>query len=860
MKLSVITPTCRSNPRFAEMAATLLQSFLRAPGQPLLEWLIVDDRLWREDPDDRLAPITAAVAALPLEVRQRIRIDHFAPPPGLHRGPDIGDPLPAHNTARNAGLAAITPDSSYVVVLSDCTVVTSDWVQVACELAAQRVGWKCRLHQVHDLVVPRDQPFRYQDAWDTFHAVAPSTVAGPCWGAPADAFLAVGGFDADYDGEDDYYDHEILLRLGRVGITFQTTKRAAVVRLNRSRLKSEVTNHLEVLHAKRNVAYYRALAADRDRLLPGGNAPAGAQLGRGAAHAPARPHPAPAQARVAPALAARPGRVPGPSLSPPRPAPARAPAAPAPDDGLEVGPTLMLPYAQHAHEICGFQSEPNHGPVCKLVANHEGPHVCGTPEWMFGADRTTLVQRYREGEQTERTLQAAIADPATPAEQIASLQQQLERLAETQSDLWYGLDDAQRDQVDPGGAAERARAREVAAAYPPDPAPALTLSERAKQARAAKQARTAAELAGTAPPLADDERCSYTPTQGSYAGMRCRHRARHGGPHAYTAQAPAAAPAAKRAQPAVPRTPPQPTKAIEQTLATLAEHGQTVVRELALLPKNRGRIAVSMAIALRQDGLRTLEDDYRKLLVEIAAAELGKDFAGMLPEYETGAELGADLAAVREICQMLPPIPVTQQAFQTLHDHALQVDRWRAATGLLPRAEMPLLDRAYACAADHGIALTAPDDFGDYALDELAELERANAEVGQDQIASVEPLSAAAAGWEAMGPVRAIVHTEAYLEAVAAANGIAVDEARRRRDLPVTPATQAANPYATIVRWVKPADVTARLAQNWVLVSEDDQDQLRTCWPLPELDWPEDRQDQWMPHDAAVALLAPDPA
>ena len=112
------------------MAATLLQSFLRAPSQPLLEWLIVDDLLWREDPDDRLAPITAAVSALPLEVRQRIRVDHFAPPPGRHRGPDIGDPLPAHNTARNAGLAAITPDSSYVVILSDCTVVTSDWGMV----------------------------------------------------------------------------------------------------------------------------------------------------------------------------------------------------------------------------------------------------------------------------------------------------------------------------------------------------------------------------------------------------------------------------------------------------------------------------------------------------------------------------------------------------------------------------------------------------------------------------------------------------------------------------------------------------------------------------------------------------------
>lgn len=879
MKLSVITPTCRSNPRFAEMAATLLQSFMRAPATTLLEWLIVDEVLWRDPPEERLAPITEALATLPLEVRQRIHVDHFAPPPGQHRGPDIADPLPAHNTARNAGLAAVAPDSRYVIILSDCSLVTSDWVTVACELAQQHVGWKCRLAQVHDLVVPHHQPLRYQDAWDTFHPVAATTVAGPCWGAPLDAFLAVGGFDADYDGEDDYYDHEILLRLSRVGIQFHTTKRAGVVRLRRTLVKHEVTNHREVLHAKRNVAFYRALAADRDRLLPGGNATGGAQLGRGAPHQPPRPAPAPAPARVAPPVAAGTRRVPGAGVPPARPAPARPAAAPAADHRLAVGSAVTaappvarrndpLTPAAHASEICGYVHD---GTACKLVTGHAGAHVFGTPEWVFGVDPATYVPRYRELEAAMAERRLAIADPQTPAERIEPLKAEIAGLADEQSDLWYALSPAQKDEVDPEGAQARAYAREAGSI--PQEAP-LSLHERAQQAKAAKAARVAAEQAGTAPPLADDERCPYTPTQGSYAGMRCRHRARHGGPHAYIGQTPAApaAPAAKKPAPTVPRTPPQPTAAIQQTMTALADHGQVVVGELALLPKNRARIAVAMAVALRQDGLLTLEADYRQLLTEIAAVEFGpagnaRSALDEMPEgwlaqqmaTYAGAELDADLAGVAEICQMLPAIPVSQVAFRALHDHALQVDRWRAASGLPPRAEMKLIDRAYACAADHGIALTPPDDFGDYALDELAELERANAEVGQDDVASVEPLSAAAAAWEAMGPVRAIVHTDAYLQAIAHANGITIDEAQRRRDQPLTPADQPHNGYATIVRWVAPADVTGLLAKNWVLVNEDDQEQLRTCWPLPEPEWPEERQLAWVPDADAVAMLTLDP-
>src|SRR5690606_6037098 len=152
-------------------------------------------------------------------------------------------------------------------------------------------------------------------------------------------------------------------------------------------------------------------------------------------------------------------------VPPPRPAPAGAPAAPVADDGLAVG-SPPTPYAQHAHEICGFESEHGHNPVCKLVANHDGAHLCGTPKWMAGGDGARRVTRCRDGEASERAPGPAMAGPATPAGQIGDLRRRLERLVEAQAELGYALDPAQRDQVDPAGAQERAHARELIAAYP----------------------------------------------------------------------------------------------------------------------------------------------------------------------------------------------------------------------------------------------------------------------------------------------------------------------------------------------------------------------------------------------------------
>lgn len=290
MKLSVVTITCRANPRFKEMADTLFTSFRRAATDAVLQWIIVDDKLWTQDGNERLAPVIEIYERLPADVRARIEIQHFPPPPTAHRSPDLSDPLPAHNSARNAALAVVEPES-YVVFLSDCTVVSADWVTVALDVASKNLGWRCQLYTVHDLPMPCDgTPFRYRDAHDNLHPVVATTVAGPCWGVPAAMLVKIGGFDADYDGEDDMTEHEALIRLQRVGVSFVTTKRATCVRMRRSKLKADVTTREDAIRSKRNQMYYGQLVRDRQRILPGAQQVAASSRGLGGA----RPAPAPA--------------------------------------------------------------------------------------------------------------------------------------------------------------------------------------------------------------------------------------------------------------------------------------------------------------------------------------------------------------------------------------------------------------------------------------------------------------------------------------------------------------------------------------------------------------------------------------
>jgi hypothetical protein len=758
MKLSVITITCRSNPRFAEMARSMMSSFRKAPADTILEWIIVDDKLWWMDGAERIAEIDDVLATLPDETRGRVHVEHFAPPPSLYRGPDISDPLPAHNTARNAGLAAAALDSTYLVFLSDCTAVTEHWFTTALDIASKNQGWKCQVSVVHDLPIPHDEPFRYQDSHDNLHAVPCTTVAGPCWGVPRDALLAVGGFDTDYDGEDDLYDHEVLLRLGRSGVPFVTTKRARVVRLKRTQTKPDVTTRQEVLRAKRNQLYYTQLGQDRSRTLPGAAAsntgPLGlAQPGGGAARAP-RPAPSRSMARPSARSAPVAMAAPNPPRAAPAPRPPPRPAAPVPaaarpaNDGgappRAAAPVVdTRPRAQHASEICGLPGAATGLALpCILVAGHAGVHTHGTPQWIVAMGNPDMVPAYRAVADALSSFLAA--PPATTPEGDAWNQTEQTRLEMVLDDLWYAMSDEHRDEIDPVGAPSRAADR-AAAAAPQAPAPMLTLHERAKAAEQVRKDRTAAERAGTAPPPETNERCVYTPTQGTFKLQRCRLRARHGGAHAYgepgtVGRAAIVQPAPAKA--AVSREPPSPTAPVAATIAALDEHTTLIHGHFARLPNTPARNVVMLAVIARREGIVVDEDGYIDMLSEaVPALEPAEGEDPVQLEAVRQDKILAELISVQELCATLPKIPCTPDAFGAVGAFATALDHWRITQGLQPRIEMSLYTRAYAAAADINIQVKAPDDFGDYASDDLADLERTNAARDDDAIASVEPLT-----------------------------------------------------------------------------------------------------------------------
>jgi hypothetical protein len=329
----------------------------------------------------------------------------------------------------------------------------------------------------------------------------------------------------------------------------------------------------------------------------------------------------------------------------------------------------------------------------------------------------------------------------------------------------------ERDQVDPAGAAARAPA--------PAPKP-QTLHERAKAAEAARKELAAAEKAGTAPPPADDERCVYAPGQGSFKGTQCRLRARHGGSHAYGAPATAApVPAAiARAnpsgqagvtvRPARPsREPPEPTAEVGAIRDKLDEQAAAIAKAFTKLPNDAARNVVLLGVILRREGVLATEGDYLNLLDEaIPVADMG-DGETAEDAAARQLEIQRSLRGVQAICAKLPAIPCTVVEFKALGEYAADLDRWRATAGLGTRAELTIYNRSYAAAADVGIAVTSPDDFGDYAADDFTELERKLASDEEvDNVASVEPLTAEEA--KAQEDAAAAL---AQMEAEAAAQG-----------------------------------------------------------------------------------------
>ncbi len=343
MKLSVITITCRANPRLSEMARTLAASLDRAPSVDL-QWIVVDE----QGKDDAVATAMQSVQAMPS--LNRFTAQQVPPLPSPHRY--AGEKMPAHNSARMAGLLVATGD--YVVFLNDCTLVTQDWVSVAADCFAKGKGWRCKTHVVSDMKVPDNGIVRMKDHHDLLRPVPPATVPGACWGAPHAAFEAIGGFDLAYDGEDKGHDLDAVLRLARIGVPFITTERAACVRLRRTKTKTEISTRKEAFNGVRNLKLLQKLNLDRDRtqpLQPAGNgviqyappptaaAPAAPAPTRTPAGRPARPV-RPAPAPRATAGSARPIRRRGRGA---QPAAAPAEMPPVADGGDHPGPVDTSP-------------------------------------------------------------------------------------------------------------------------------------------------------------------------------------------------------------------------------------------------------------------------------------------------------------------------------------------------------------------------------------------------------------------------------------------------------------------------------------------------------------------------------------
>lgn len=258
MKISVITPTCRQNPRLDIVGRTLAASLARSTDVEL-EWIIVDE-LKRD-----VLALTAVDSWHALRGDKQMSIVSVSPLPSAYRngGPDQ---TPAHNSARNAGLAIASGE--YVVMLNDCNIVTPDWVQVAHDVATQGLGWTCKMHSVQDMAVPANGIFRMKDHHDRLHPVPVMSAARAAWGAPMAAFRKIDGFDLSYDGQRKGNDVETILRLSRVGITFVATERAFTVQFRRTKNNQEISTVREAYSGARNLALLNALIKDKARTLP----------------------------------------------------------------------------------------------------------------------------------------------------------------------------------------------------------------------------------------------------------------------------------------------------------------------------------------------------------------------------------------------------------------------------------------------------------------------------------------------------------------------------------------------------------------------------------------------------------------
>jgi hypothetical protein len=258
MKISIITITCRANPRLEEMARCLNATFNKVGGLAL-EWIIVDELHATRDH----SAIIDIVCPLDHDGTSLRSVKFFPPPATVHR--TSSDKAVAHNTARNAGLADATGD--YIVFLNDCNMVTVDLASVLRDCAKEGLGIKIKMQSLVDMKIPDDGIIR-RGHHDLLRNVPVLAAASACWGAPKQAFDAIHGFDLSYDGERYGNDLDAIVRLSRVGVRFVSTERAYTLQLRRTKIDNEITTRKDVYAGARNKKLFANLQSDKHRVLP----------------------------------------------------------------------------------------------------------------------------------------------------------------------------------------------------------------------------------------------------------------------------------------------------------------------------------------------------------------------------------------------------------------------------------------------------------------------------------------------------------------------------------------------------------------------------------------------------------------
>jgi hypothetical protein len=262
IRIGIVTTTAREDARLDLMARTIGFAAKQAKDRAKFFWVIIDEKL------DRSTAYGTADGF----------VFTYPPLPSVHRASG----LPDHNRARNTGLAVAlsktaSTNADYIVFIDDRTLVTRSFADVVIEAARLGVGYRATIKFLRDLQVGSDGDIdAHESGGLTFVKCQATSVAGGCFGAPAQRFIEVDGFDEAYSGQYGKEDVEAFVRLERAGVQWNMCKRAAALQLGTGAPptaadRKDITEDRDALQGKRNHMLFKKLLADRRRTLPQGN-------------------------------------------------------------------------------------------------------------------------------------------------------------------------------------------------------------------------------------------------------------------------------------------------------------------------------------------------------------------------------------------------------------------------------------------------------------------------------------------------------------------------------------------------------------------------------------------------------------